>query len=45
MLTDVRILIFGLLILAAVYVGHFATIHGQNDNVQCFMPIGLEKTQ
>lgn len=45
MLTDVRNLVFGLLLLAAVYMGHFATIQGQHENVQCFMPLGLEKTR
>mgnify|MGYP000930088896 CR=1 FL=1 len=39
---EIRIIAYAALMLAAVYVGHYATVKGQAENIQCFAPIGLE---
>lgn len=44
-MSDIRNIAFCLLLLGAVWLGHFTTIQGQHENVQCFMPLGMEKIQ
>jgi hypothetical protein len=39
---ELRNIAYIILILAAVYIGHYTTIKGGADNVQCFAPVGLD---
>lgn len=43
MLTDLKNVLYGLLLLAAVFMGHYTTVKGGSDNVQCFAPVGFEE--
>lgn len=41
-LPELRNIVYAILMLAAVYMGHYATIRGWPQNVQCFAPVSLE---
>lgn len=40
-MNDLKSLVFGVLLLAAVYVGHWTTIQGRPSDIQCFAPVDL----
>lgn len=42
LIKELRFVLFAALMLAAVYMGHYATIKGQAENIQCFAPVELK---
>lgn len=45
MMNDLKNVLYGLLLLAAVFAGHYTTVKGGSDNVQCFAPVDLKKLE
>lgn len=38
---ELKHILYALILLAAVYVGHYATIAGRADDIQCFAPLEI----